>query len=135
MVMIEGPQLYDVLSRMKDWRFVTYDLFGLHYRHNALSQVDMVFVQERGRFRQTHAYATPEQRRERFSSAAQSELQAGSEGVVAWLGHVSLNTTNVYAEVDLEMKAKALATCEVRGAVPQKHWKKDVALMHFLRSL
>ena len=24
-----------------------------------------------------------------------------------WLGHVSLNTTNVYAELDLEMKAKA----------------------------
>jgi integrase/recombinase XerD len=40
----------------------------------------------------------------------------------AWLGHVSLNTTNVYAEVDLEMKAKALATCEIRGAVPSKHW-------------
>jgi integrase/recombinase XerD len=53
----------------------------------------------------------------------------------AWLGHVSLNTTNVYAEVDLEMKAKALATCEVHGAVPQKHWKKDIALMQFLRSL
>jgi integrase/recombinase XerD len=52
----------------------------------------------------------------------------------AWLGHVSLNTTNVYAEVDLEMKAKALATCEIR-AVSQKHWKKDVALMQFLRSL
>jgi site-specific recombinase XerD len=30
----------------------------------------------------------------------------------AWLGHVCLSTTNVYAEVDLEMKAKALATCE-----------------------
>ena len=44
------------------------------------------------------------------------------------------DTTNVYAEVDLEMKAKALATCEIR-AVPQKHWKKDVALMQFLRSL
>jgi site-specific recombinase XerD len=26
----------------------------------------------------------------------------------AWLGHVSLDTTNIYAEVDLEMKAKAL---------------------------
>jgi len=51
------------------------------------------------------------------------------------LGHVSLNTTNVYAEVDLEMKAKALATCEVRGAVPPKHWKDDVALMQFLRTL
>jgi hypothetical protein len=33
----------------------------------------------------------------------------------AWLGHVSLTTTNVYAEVDLEMKAKALANCEVEG--------------------
>jgi integrase/recombinase XerD len=30
-----------------------------------------------------------------------------------WLGHVSLITTNVYAEVDLEMKVKALANCEV----------------------
>jgi len=51
------------------------------------------------------------------------------------LGHVSLNTTNVYAEVDLEMKAKALATCEIRGGVPPKHWKDDIALMQFLRSL
>jgi site-specific recombinase XerD len=63
-------------------------------------------------------------------------LRAGVDinTIRAWLGHVSLNTTNVYAEVDLEMKAKALATCEIR-AVPQKHWKKDVALMQFLRSL
>src|SRR5882724_9731909 len=63
-------------------------------------------------------------------------LRAGVDinTIRAWLGHVSLNTTNVYAEADLEMKAKALATCEIR-AVPQKHWKKDVALMQFLRSL
>jgi site-specific recombinase XerD len=32
----------------------------------------------------------------------------------AWLGHVSLNTTNIYAEIDLEMKARALALCEVK---------------------
>jgi site-specific recombinase XerD len=32
----------------------------------------------------------------------------------AWLGHVSMDTTNIYAETDLEMKAKALATCEVK---------------------
>ncbi len=64
-------------------------------------------------------------------------LRAGVDinTIRAWLGHVSLNTTNVYAEVDLEMKAKALATCEVRGAVPPKHWKDDVALMQFLRTL
>jgi len=64
-------------------------------------------------------------------------LRAGVDinTIRAWLGHVSLNTTNVYAEVDLEMKAKALATCEIRGAVPPKHWKEDVALMQFLRAL
>jgi hypothetical protein len=51
------------------------------------------------------------------------------------MGHVSLNTANVYAEVDLEMKAKALATCEILGAAPPKHWREDVALMQFLRSV
>jgi hypothetical protein len=53
----------------------------------------------------------------------------------AWLGHVSLNTTNIYAEVDLEMKAKALATCEIRGTVPLKQWKEDLSLMQVLHAL
>jgi len=44
-------------------------------------------------------------------------------------------TTNVYAEVDLEMKAKALATCEVQGVIPSKHWKEDPTIMQFLQSL
>src|SRR5207253_3539058 len=43
----------------------------------------------------------------------------------AWLGHVSLATTNVYAEVDLEMKAKALANCEVEGEEDGAPWKED----------
>jgi site-specific recombinase XerD len=37
----------------------------------------------------------------------------------AWLGHVSLATTNVHAEVDLEMKAKALANCEIEEDEPK----------------
>jgi site-specific recombinase XerD len=53
----------------------------------------------------------------------------------AWLGHVSLDTTNIYAEVDVEMKAKALAACggeeETTGGV----WKEDKGLMEFLRTL
>jgi site-specific recombinase XerD len=53
----------------------------------------------------------------------------------AWLGHVSLTTTNVYAEVDLEMKAKALAKCEVEGKPGGKPWKEDAGLMDFLRRL
>ncbi|NVI09886.1 tyrosine-type recombinase/integrase [Paraburkholderia sp. JPY454] len=38
-------------------------------------------------------------------------LRAGVDinTIRAWLGHVSVDTTNVYAEVDLEMKARALA--------------------------
>ena len=54
----------------------------------------------------------------------------------AWLGHVCLSTTNVYAEVDLEMKAKALAACEIKPArISQKSWQDKPDLMEFLRSL
>lgn len=53
----------------------------------------------------------------------------------AWLGHVSLMTTNVYAEVDLETKAKALANCEVEGKKKRVPWKEDKRLMEFLRTL
>ena len=54
-------------------------------------------------------------------------LRAGVDinTIRAWLGHVSLATTNVYAEVDLEMKAKALANCEVEGRRSGKPWKED----------
>jgi site-specific recombinase XerD len=57
----------------------------------------------------------------------------------AWLGHVSIDTTNIYAEVDLEMKAKALAHCEVQensaSSTPTKRWRNDEELMTFLSSL
>ena len=53
----------------------------------------------------------------------------------AWLGHVSLSTTNMYAEVDLEMKAKALANCEVKEEKPHRPWQEDTGLMEFLRTL
>ncbi len=53
----------------------------------------------------------------------------------AWLGHVSLDTTNIYAETDLEMKAKALAHCEVKGPKRPKRWRDDAGLMAFLKSL
>jgi integrase/recombinase XerD len=53
----------------------------------------------------------------------------------AWLGHVSLETTNVYAEVNLEMKGKALASCEVEPEQASQPWREDAGLMEFLRSL
>jgi site-specific recombinase XerD len=64
-------------------------------------------------------------------------LRAGVDinTIRAWLGHVSLQTTNVYAEVDLEMKAKALANCEVKEDKEGKPWRQDTGLMEFLRTL
>jgi site-specific recombinase XerD len=64
-------------------------------------------------------------------------LRAGVDinTIRAWLGHVSLVTTNRYAEVDLEMKAKALETCAVTGADRTPSWRKDTDLMAFLSSL
>ena len=64
-------------------------------------------------------------------------LRAGVDinTIRAWLGHVSLNTTNKYAEVDMEMKAKALATCQVSEAAPKKAWRDDTGLIQFLRRL
>jgi len=64
-------------------------------------------------------------------------LRAGVDinTIRAWLGHVSLTTTNIYAEADLEMKAKALALCEVKGTGKAGGWGRDAGLMAFLRSL
>jgi site-specific recombinase XerD len=42
-----------------------------------------------------------------------------------WLGHVSVDTTNIYASVDLETKAKAITHCEPGAAKPARRWEKD----------
>lgn len=71
-------------------------------------------------------------------STASHLLQAGVDinTIRAWLGHVSLTTTNVYAEINLETKARALATCAV-SAEPKsrKHWREQPDVMEFLRTL
>ena len=64
-------------------------------------------------------------------------LRAGVDlnTIRAWLGHVHLDTTNVYAEIDLEMKAKAMALCDAAEPGPNRPWKEDKGLMTFLKSL
>lgn len=42
---------------------------------------------------------------------------------------------NVYAEVDLEMKAKALVKCEIKNSTPKKPWRENKGLMEFLKTL
>ncbi|MEH5072089.1 hypothetical protein PO435_22165, partial [Escherichia coli] len=54
----------------------------------------------------------------------------------AWLGHVSLSTTLIYAEVDIEMKAQALKMCEPEQKEKVlKPWKKQNDIMAFLKSI
>ena len=63
-------------------------------------------------------------------------LRAGVDlnTIRAWLGHVSLDTTNICAETDLTLKAKALAACDPGGG-RGKRWRGDPKLMEFLRKL
>ena len=64
-------------------------------------------------------------------------LQAGVDlnTIRAWLGHASLDTTNIYAEIDLEMKAKAMALCDAAAPGPDRPWKTSKRLMTFLAAL
>jgi integrase/recombinase XerD len=57
-----------------------------------------------------------------------------------WLGHVSLETTNRYAEITVRMKEAALKTCEAPvDSSARVHrnirWKDDEALLTWLHSL
>ena len=69
-------------------------------------------------------------------------LESGVEENVirAWLGHVSLETTNRYAEVTISMKAEALKNCEpllnISQVLPNKPiWREDKSLLNWLQSL
>ena len=65
-------------------------------------------------------------------------LRAGVDinTIRAWLGHVSLNTTNVYAEVDLDMKAKALASVDITDLPTSARRGVSLpSLMEFMRRL
>lgn len=64
-------------------------------------------------------------------------LRAGVDinTIRAWLGHASINTTNIYAEIDLKMKEDALALCGVPHSHKTAHWKNNPNIMNFLREL
>jgi integrase/recombinase XerD len=64
-------------------------------------------------------------------------LRAGVDinTIRAWLGHVSLDTTHIYAEVDMEMKAKALACVDIAGLKTKVQQRPLPSLMAFLNAL
>jgi site-specific recombinase XerD len=52
----------------------------------------------------------------------------------AWLGHVSIDTTNVYAQIDVKMKASALKKLDPRAKLAKPH-RLSADIMRFLESL
>jgi integrase/recombinase XerD len=70
-------------------------------------------------------------------------LEAGVEVNVirGWLGHVSLETTNRYAEINLRMKEAALQACQPpasassEGCLRKPIWREDAELMKWLKAL
>lgn len=73
-------------------------------------------------------------------STAMHLLRSGVDinTIRAWLGHASLQTTHIYAESDLAMKAKALAACSPPVAShdkPSRALKPSATILQFLRSL
>jgi site-specific recombinase XerD len=108
--------------------------FGIHKivkRHTATLECSALGQKHHGLY--PHAFR---------HSAAVHLLEAGAEVNVirAWLGHVSLDTTNRYAEITLRTKQAAVAAClppvdsspECR---PAAGWNKDPDLLKWLDSL
>jgi site-specific recombinase XerD len=103
--------------------------FGIHevvtrYAHAAMSCVPDMHKKRIGPHTIRHTTAT-------------HLLRAGVDinTIRAWLGHVSINTTNIYAETDLEMKAKALGLCAVKSKRSLKRWGDNPDLMSFLAQI
>ncbi len=64
-------------------------------------------------------------------------LRAGVDinTIRAWLGHAHIDTKNIYAEIDLEMKTKALPHCEIFGQTHDKKQWHNQGVMEFLNGL
>lgn len=91
----------------------------------------------------------PDQGRRRVSphifrhTSAVHLLEAGVEVNVirGWLGHVSLETTNRYAEINLRMKQAALeaiqapTSASLQGCRREPVWREEPELMKWLKSL
>ena len=70
-------------------------------------------------------------------TAATHMLRSGVDlnTIRAWLGHANLNTTAVYAEIDLERKAKAVALFDAAEPKSARPYRERHGIMEYLQSL
>lgn len=99
--------------------------------------------------RHTRSLLEPNESQRRISphtfrhTSAVHLLEAGVEVNVirGWLGHVSLETTNRYAEINIRMKEAALQACQppasasAEGCLRKPIWREDAELMKWLKAL
>lgn len=69
-------------------------------------------------------------------AAAVSLVSSGNDVTVirSWLGHASLDTTNIYAQANLEAKRAALETMDPPSS-RRPRWKRETGLIEWLESL
>ena len=51
-----------------------------------------------------------------------------------WLGHASVNTTNKYATIDLELKHQALAKADSPATEALASWRTDATILEWLEA-
>ena len=72
-------------------------------------------------------------------STAVHLLKAGVDlsTISQWLGHASINTTNRYAAVDLDMKREAILRARPLESAPQNAatWRQDTTILEWLEAL
>ena len=70
-------------------------------------------------------------------STATHLLESGVDinTIRSWLGYVSINTTNIYAEINLKMKVKAIESCNLNNPDLKVKPITDQSIITFLKSL
>jgi len=70
-------------------------------------------------------------------STAVHLLKSGVDlpSIAHWLGHTSVNTTNRYVTIDLEMKRKALAKVHPPGSARGPAWHRNTSILEWLEAL